>query len=168
MRTNYSFGNPCTYSPDVLQRISVSKEKCETVLNKVMITGLRAYMRAGSALADDYMRGRHQLTIEELDNFSISVTILSAFILNAIETWGKEFIARVEALSTRMTVFAIGLVLGTVLLHLVLIEGVVDWLLRREYNFLLKVYRHMIPEGLLTKEKVVLQELINEGLLASS
>lgn len=28
MRTSYSFGNPCTYSPDVLQRIGVSKEKC--------------------------------------------------------------------------------------------------------------------------------------------
>lgn len=64
-----------------------------------------------------------------------------------------------------MTVFAILLALGTMLLHLVFVEGVVDRLLRREYGFLEKVYRHMIPRGLLTKEKVLLQELINKGLL---
>lgn len=59
------------------------------MLDKVITSGLTAYMRAGSALAGDYMRGRQKLTVEELNNFSISVTVLSAFVLNAIDTWSN-------------------------------------------------------------------------------
>jgi hypothetical protein len=59
----------------------------------------------------------------------------------------------------------VGVCVGVLLLHLFLYEICLLWLLQREYAFCCRVYHHMIPEALLLKEKVVLQQLINEGLL---
>lgn len=168
MQANYSFGNPCTYSPEVLRRIDVSVAQCESVLDKVIANGLAAYMRAGSALADDYIRGRRELSVEEINNFSISVSVLSAFVLNAIVTWGNEFIERAYALQSRTIFLAAVLAVGTLLLHVLLVECLLEGVLKREIGFIGKVYRHMFPEALLTREKVVVQELINGGLLTSS
>jgi hypothetical protein len=52
-------------------------------------------MRAGSAIADDYMNGRTNLTKAQISEFSLSVTVISSFILDAIVTWSSEFIQRV-------------------------------------------------------------------------
>lgn len=55
-----------------------------------------------------------------------------------------------------------------VVIHLVLFEWFLFKLLLKEYNFYRRIYNNMIPQSLLENEKIVLQKLINEGLIVSA
>lgn len=45
-------------------------------------------MRVGHNMAESYINGRSNLTVDKLDEFSLSVSVLSGYILDAITTWG--------------------------------------------------------------------------------
>ena len=53
-------------------------------------------------------------------------------------------------------------------IHLVLFEWFLFKLLLKEYNFYRRIYNNMIPQSLLENEKIVLQKLINEGLIVAA
>jgi hypothetical protein len=93
------------------------------------------------------------------------VSVLSGYVLDAIVIWGSEFNQRVQVMKDRGLLVGVGACVGVLLLHLFLFEFYFFWLLQREYAFSCRVYHHMIPESLLLKEKVIVQQLINEGFL---
>ena len=51
--------------------------------------GLSSYMRTGFKTAEAYIEGRTNLTKEEISEFSLSVAVLSAYVLDAIVLWGN-------------------------------------------------------------------------------
>ena len=46
-------------------------------------------MKTGQILAESYLQGRTNLTKAKLDEFSLSVAVLSGYILDAIVVWGN-------------------------------------------------------------------------------
>ena len=55
-------------------------------------------MRYAFYQSTNYIKGDQLMSKSELDEFSKSVAVLSAYILDAIVTWGSEFNTRISSL----------------------------------------------------------------------
>lgn len=89
MRRNYFFGNPCSFNPKVLDNIGITVRNCESLIDESFTRGLTSYMKTGQILAESYIQGRTNLTKAKLDEFSLSVAVLSGYVLDAIVVWGN-------------------------------------------------------------------------------
>ena len=94
--------------------------------------------------------------------------MLSGYVLDAIEVWGNEFNSRVAKMKNEGSMQVILACVGIMLVHLIVFECLLFRKLEKEYRFYSKVYDRMIPEPLLKDEKIVLQELINEGFIVTA
>lgn len=82
-------------------------------------------MRAGHELADSYINGRSKITTAQLDEFSLSVAVLSGYILDAITTWGTEFNDQVMRFLSTVIVYTIVNMCLVTILHVLLFECLV-------------------------------------------
>ena len=122
-------------------------------------------MRVGSQRARVYMSGEKNMNSSQLGEFSTSVSVLSAYILDAITTWGTEFHSLLDKLIQQQTILTVVnfAVLGLVVfvVFIILFIG----FLEREFEFYSYMFMKMIPEYILKEDKVARQTFINFNIL---
>ncbi len=59
------------------------------MMGGAFIGGLTSYNKIGHKIAYSYINNESSLDATQLDEFSLSVTVLSAYSLDAITTWGN-------------------------------------------------------------------------------
>lgn len=64
---NYFFGNPCTFNPNVLVIAETTLAKCQTISNRTFNSGISTYIRMGHRQVWNYLNGKQNLTVSELD-----------------------------------------------------------------------------------------------------
>ena len=94
----YFFENPCRYNPSVTIKAGLSVKQCEAIAGSSFTRGLTAFMRYAFYQSTNCIKGDRLMSKSELDEFSKSVAVLSAYILDAIVTWGSEFNTRISSL----------------------------------------------------------------------
>jgi hypothetical protein len=162
---NYFFGNPCTYNPSVISAIGVNVSTCLTIINGSFSRGLTSYMREGSTKASSYMNGEIDLNASQLAEFSSSVSILSAYILDAISTWGAEYNQNLSDLISQQQILTL---INFIVLFCILIVIFCCMFIRslqHEYEFYRYMFLKMIPQYILKSDKVVKQAFINFNIL---
>lgn len=111
------------------------------------------------------MSGEKNMNSSQLGEFSTSVSVLSAYILDAITTWGTEFHSLLDKLIQQQTILTVVnfAVLGLVVfvVFIILFIG----FLEREYEFYRYMFMKMIPEYILKEDKVARQTFINFNIL---
>lgn len=162
---NYFFGNPCIFNPKVISAIGVSQATCGTIIDGSFTRGLTTYMRVASQRARDFMNGEKDMNSSQLGEFSTSVSVLSAYILDAITTWGTEFHSLLDMLIQQQTILTLVnfAVLGAVVL--IIFVFLFIGFLEREYEFYRYMFMKMIPEYTLKTDKVARQTFINFNIL---
>ena len=73
----------------MLDKIGIGVSTCESIIDESFTRGLASYMRAGQMLADSCIMGTANLTKSKINEFSLSVAVLSGYVLDAIVTWGN-------------------------------------------------------------------------------
>lgn len=105
------------------------------------------------------------MTASEVNEYTVSVTILTVYVLDAISTWITEFIQKVQDFHN-VNISVVALIFSVIwILHVVANEWIIKAILRREHQFAMQLYRHYVPEFLLQEEKVIRQRFIIEGLI---
>lgn len=85
------FGNPCTFSPDVLVMASSTVSKCETLSNGSLKLGITTLLRYVYPSVEGYINKKINMTTTQLDNLTSSLTLVAYYITDAITTWASEF-----------------------------------------------------------------------------
>lgn len=111
------------------------------------------------------MDSKIQLSASELDELTISLTILAVYVLDSITTWATEFSSRVESFQAINVNLCVAIGCTILVIHLWLCEFLLFPKLTKLYDFHASTFHLMVPESILTTEKVIKQKFIMEGIL---
>jgi hypothetical protein len=162
------FGNPCTFAPQVLISASSNMTTCMSAYNKTLSNGITTLLRAAYPQVQMYLNQKINLTTSQLNDITTSLTLVAYYITDAITTWASEFTGKVtyyEGLDTLLCIIAASLVL---LLHLIFCEKFLFYFLESDYEFIREVFDKMVPNFIISVEKVIRQKFVMEGIIKRS
>ena len=138
---NYFFGNPCTYNPTVLIAANSSQAKCIPIL----ASGISPYLRTVYPQISNYLNGKLNMTPTEVDTLTSGLTLTSYYITDALQTWESEFKSKIRRFAGHNETI---LPLMCLILVLMYFFGVKCWImpiLKRNFNFNIKLFQGFIP-----------------------
>jgi hypothetical protein len=162
---NYMFGNPCTFAPQVLAAANSNMTACMNGFNRTLSLGITTFLRAVHPTVENYINLRTNLTVPQLNDVTTTLTIVAYYVTDAINTWAAEFTQQVvayERLDTMLCLIAAGVIL---LLHVVFCEKFLFYFLESDYKFIREVFDKMVPNFIISVEKVIRQKFIMEGII---
>lgn len=84
---NYFFSNPCRYNPAIISGLGIPMSKCESISNGTFKEGLSSFLRYGQIQGRKCIYNEVNLTASQLDDLTISGSILSGYVLDSLATW---------------------------------------------------------------------------------
>jgi len=105
------------------------------------------------------------MTAAQIQNYILSMNILSAYVLDSITTWLNEFNTYVNADFQNNLTLSIVILVLILILHIVINEIIIASKISGDYKFICKVYDHLVPGYILINEKVIRQKFVIEGLI---
>jgi hypothetical protein len=159
------FGNPCTFNPQVLVAASSTMAKCTGLENQTLPQGITTLLRECQPKVENYLTGKVNLTTAQLDNLTSALTLVAYYVTDAITTWANEFSTSINYYSNWGNIFCLVTASLIFILHLIFCENILFYFLEKDYHFVREVFDKMIPEYILSIEKVIKQRFIMEGII---
>lgn len=142
---NYFFGNPCTYNPAVLVTANSSLSKCVNYSNRSLTSGLIPYFRYVTPQVEDYLSGRVNYTVTQMDNIISGFALSGFYFSDIISTWTSEFNDKLSSLKDLNFFMAILITAIILVIHFAVFEWWFLGYLVREHRLVRDILDNLVP-----------------------
>jgi hypothetical protein len=139
--------------------------KCLTIYNRTFSQGITTFLRACQGQVNDFLNKRITLTAAQVDELTVTLTLVAYYITDAIMEWSAEFTDMIAVFNWSNQVLCAIICSFLITLHLIACECIVFPRLEQDFAAMRRMFIQMVPEEILINEKVVRQKFVINGIL---
>jgi hypothetical protein len=161
---NMFFSDVCSIYSSILVNAS-DVEACRTVAQNSLQHGIQSYIYYYTSISIDFLLDEHlDVRITDIYSLESGLAYVNVFLEFLAKNWLSEFSEIVLEAQYKLTIYAVCVLSGYLLLYLILIEILIIGNLNKNYDFFRRVYEMYMPDFLVSKEKIK-AKLIVDGIL---
>lgn len=154
------FGNVCKLYPEILKLTKHTIEECEAVAMQKLMFGIMSFIFYEVYNVEYFLNG----TSYDLDptvNYPLEsgLEIVNSFAGFMLDEWASGFDYTFENLKTKILIISICVFLFQGVVYIILIEVLIVGNLKKKYLFFKKIYNNLVPDFIVTKEKIIKAKL---------
>lgn len=162
---NMFFSDVCSIYSSILVNAS-DVEACRTVAQNSLQHGIQSYIYYYTSISIDFLLDEHlDVRITDIYSLESGLAYVNVFLEFLAKNWLSEFSEIVLEAQYKLTIYAVCVLSGYLLLYLILIEILIIGNLNKNYDFFRRVYEMYMPDFLVSKEKIIKAKLIVDGIL---
>ena len=82
-----------------------------------------------------------------------------------LDKWSEYFVSTIAVLEINIIIICSGLFLLQIVIYIVLVEVLIVGNLKEKFLFFRKIYNYLMPDFIVTKEKIIKAKLEVEGFI---